>query len=76
MAPSRPNILLIITDQQRFDTIAAHVNNFEVATPGMDLLVNHGVTFGNAFCTAPICAQPEASSHRRPTNRSGSPRWS
>jgi len=58
--PARPNILLILTDQQRFDTLAAHVNSFGAATPGMDSLVRRGVSFENAFCTAPICAPARA----------------
>jgi arylsulfatase A-like enzyme len=52
----RPNILLVFTDQQRFDTISAHVNNFGASTPAMDTLVRRGVTFANAFCTTPICS--------------------
>jgi arylsulfatase A-like enzyme len=40
----RPNIILIITDQQRYETIAAlgfpHVN-----TPHLDRMVNEGVAF-------------------------------
>ena len=39
-APSRPNILLFRTDQQRFDTIRAL---------DMDKLVESGVTFLNAY---------------------------
>ena len=43
----RPNIILIITDQQRYDTIAAlgypHLN-----TPHTDRLVNEGVALHNA----------------------------
>jgi choline-sulfatase len=60
MPPPRPNILLILTDQQRFDTIAAHANSFGAVTPGMDSLVRRGVSFENAFCTAPISAPARA----------------
>jgi arylsulfatase len=56
----RPNIIFIITDQQRFDTIKAlgfdHMN-----TPNMDRLVNEGVSFNNCFITAPSCAPARAS---------------
>ena len=44
MADDRPNIILIITDQQRLDTINAL--GFEhVDTPNLDRLVHEGVTF-------------------------------
>jgi arylsulfatase len=60
MAQGRPNIILIITDQQRFDTI--HALGFPyVDTPNLDRLVNEGVTFTNAFITAPSCAPSRAS---------------
>ena len=51
----RPNVLLILTDQQRFDTISALTNHFDVHTPGMDSLAERGVSFDNAYCTAPVC---------------------
>ena len=56
----KPNILLVMTDQQRWDTIAAHVNHFGASTPGVDYLVRHGVTFRNAYCTSPICSPSRA----------------
>ncbi len=59
LAP-QPNILLILTDQQRFDTIAAHTNAFNVRTPGIDALCRRSVVFENAFCTAPICGPSRA----------------
>lgn len=44
---SKPNILVIITDDQRFGTIHALGNN-EIITPNMDKLVNEGTTFDQA----------------------------
>ena len=58
--PSRPHILLILTDQQRSDTIAAAGGVFGAATPGMDRLCRRGVTFNRAFCTSPICGPARA----------------
>jgi arylsulfatase A-like enzyme len=52
---TRPNVLLVIADQQRFDTIAAGVNNFGAATPNLDAMVRGGVLFSNMFTTCPIC---------------------
>lgn len=44
----RPNIVVLFTDDQRFDTVAA-LGNREVQTPNMDRLVRSGVTFTHAF---------------------------
>ena len=52
MANERPNIILIITDQQRFDTIRALGFPY-VDTPNLDRLVNEGVTFTNALSPPP-----------------------
>ena len=43
----RPNILLLLTDDQRFDTIRA-LGNDEIVTPAMDGLVREGVAFTHA----------------------------
>src|SRR5579885_1199873 len=51
---AKPNILLIITDQQRFDTVAA-LGNTAIYTPNLDRLVRRGVAFSNAYSTAPVC---------------------
>lgn len=51
---ARPNILFIMTDQQRFDTIAA-LGNHDIYTPNLDRLVRRGVAFTNAYSTCPVC---------------------
>ena len=56
----RPNIILIITDQQRFDTIGA-LNAPQVRTPHLDRLVREGVAFDQCYCTAPSCVPSRAS---------------
>ena len=60
MSDKRPNIILIITDQQRFETINAlgypHMN-----TPNLDRLVNEGVSFDNCFITGATCVPSRAS---------------
>lgn len=43
----KPNILLLLTDDQRFDTIAA-LGNPHIATPHMDRLVARGAAFTHA----------------------------
>src|SRR5678815_1881331 len=54
MSSNRPNILFIMTDQQRFDTIAA-LDNAQIYTPNLDRLVRRGVTFSRAYSTCPVC---------------------
>lgn len=57
---TRPNILWICTDQQRYDTIRA-LNNPHINTPNIDRLVAEGVAFTHAFCQSPICTPSRAS---------------
>ena len=60
MPDPRPNIILIMTDQQRFDTIGA-LNAPHVQTPHLDRLVREGVSLGQCYCTAPSCVPSRAS---------------
>jgi arylsulfatase A-like enzyme len=48
MSDKRPNILVLFTDDQRFDTINA-LNNPDVQTPNMDRLVRAGTSFTHAY---------------------------
>ncbi len=48
MPETCPNIIFIITDQQRFDTIGSLGFPY-METPNLDRLVNEGVTFSNCF---------------------------
>jgi arylsulfatase A-like enzyme len=59
----RPNILLLMTDQQRFDTIryvqdelSQYDNFFKIDTPNMDKLLVEGAYFKNAYCQCAVCA--------------------
>src|SRR5438045_8865674 len=54
MSLTRPDILFIMTDQQRFDTIAA-LGNSHIYTPNLDRLVRRGISFSNAYATCPVC---------------------
>jgi len=56
----RPNIIFIMTDQQRFDTIAA-LDFPYMDTPHLDRLVREDVSFDNCFVSAPSCAPARAS---------------
>jgi arylsulfatase A-like enzyme len=48
-AATKPNVLFVLADDQRFDTIAA-LGNSEIKTPNLDKLVGRGFTFSNAYC--------------------------
>ena len=50
----RPNVLLLYTDQQRWDTIRWGGNE-HIHTPNLDALAKSGVLFENAFCNSPVC---------------------
>ncbi len=50
----KPNILFIITDDQRFDTIHA-LGNDEIITPNLDKLMGEGMTFTNAHIAGGTC---------------------
>jgi len=59
-AASRPNIILVITDDQRFDALGC-MGNPVVKTPHIDRLAARGALFSNMFCTTSICATSRAS---------------
>ena len=56
----KPNVIFIITDQQRYDTIRALGYDY-METPHMDKLVREGISFENCFITAASCAPARAS---------------
>ena len=54
MDGNRPNILVIMTDEHRWDCVGTYGNN-EVLTPHIDMLAQDGVRFENCFTCAPLC---------------------
>ena len=56
----RPNVILIVTDDQRNDFLSC-AGNPVLRTPVIDGLAAEGVRFANAFVTTPICAASRAS---------------
>ncbi|WP_298767187.1 family 78 glycoside hydrolase catalytic domain [uncultured Polaribacter sp.] len=56
----KPNIIFILTDDQRFDAIGYAGNKF-VETPEMDDLAKKGTYFKTAIVTTPICAASRTS---------------
>lgn len=53
------NVVIIKTDQQRADTIAA-LGNSHMITPNLDRLVREGISFKHAFCAAATCVASRA----------------
>jgi hypothetical protein len=56
----RPNIVFLLTDDQRWDTMGCAGNPI-IRTPNMDAMAIDGVRFTNAFVTTSICASSRAS---------------
>jgi len=50
----KPNVLYVMCDQLRADTIAA-LGNPHIYTPNFDRLVARGVAFTNNYTTCPVC---------------------
>lgn len=50
----RPNILIIMTDQQRHDTIG-HLGYEHMVTPNLDRVAREGCSYINAYTPNPIC---------------------
>lgn len=59
-AAPRPNVLFILTDDQRWDALGL-AGNRHLKTPNMDRLGREGVYFRNAFCTTSLCSPSRAS---------------
>lgn len=53
--PERPNIIFLLADDQRADSLSSAGHPFS-ETPNIDRLASEGVTFRNAFTVQPICA--------------------
>lgn len=58
-AADPPNVLFLVSDDQRPDTIAA-LGNAAIQTPNLDRLVHRGSVFSNAICANPICSPSRA----------------
>ena len=56
----RPNILVFLTDQQRWDTTGLHGNPLGL-TPALDRLAADGVSVERSFTCQPVCAPSRAS---------------
>lgn len=59
MPPTRPNILLLFSDQQRPDTMGCYGQALPV-TPHLDALAATGVRFEHAYTCQPVCGPARA----------------
>ena len=59
MPETRPNILLITSDQQHWNTLGCL--NPEIQTPHLDALAAQGTLFNRAYCPNPTCTPTRAS---------------
>jgi len=58
--PARPNVLLVISDDQGAWALGCGGNR-EIRTPVLDALAAKGIRFENFFCTSPVCSPARAS---------------
>lgn len=59
MSEKRPNILWIVTDEQRADSLRCYGNPW-AHSPNIDRLAQRGVLYRNAFCQSPVCVSSRA----------------
>lgn len=61
-ALNRPNVVFILTDDQRWDRIGSAEKPFMgIKTPHLDRLADEGARFRNAFVTTSLCSPSRAS---------------
>lgn len=56
----KPNVLLILTDQQRLSTLSCY-GETPCKTPNLDKLAGKSVVFQNAYTATPLCSPARAS---------------
>ena len=59
--PARPNILVLITDQQSAESMSFNIGHQFLNTPNMDALADEGVLFTRAYCANPLCIPSRSS---------------
>ncbi len=62
MGMDRPNILFIMTDEQRWD-YAGYMGQPALATPNLDRLAEHGIAFTRCYSANPVCMPARCSIH-------------
>ena len=71
-----PNILFLITDQQRPDSLGCYGSK-EAKTPNLDALAKDGVVFDNCYVSNPVCCPSRYSlcTGRYPHNHGVTENW-
>jgi arylsulfatase A-like enzyme len=57
---ARPNVLFILTDDQRADALSC-MGHAYLKTPHIDQLASEGLLFRNHYCTTSLCSPSRAS---------------
>jgi len=60
LAAKQPNVVFILTDDQRWDALSC-MGNPHLKTPNIDRLAAEGALFRNHFCTTSLCSPSRAS---------------
>ena len=60
-AAARPNILIVMTDQQFSDALSCRIGRKYLHTPNMDSLAAAGTVFTRAYCPNPLCVPSRTS---------------
>ena len=56
----RPNIVVIVSDDQGYGDISCYEHPDEVSTPNMDRIAAEGVRFTSGYASCPVCAPTRA----------------
>ena len=56
----KPNVLLIVTDQQFADAMSCRIGKKYINTPAMDSLAASGTLYSRAYCANPVCVPSRA----------------
>lgn len=60
METDRPNVVLIVVDQMRADSLSLNSNDKFVSTPTLDMMASQGYNFVNAYSPVPSCVPARA----------------
>jgi arylsulfatase A-like enzyme len=61
VATKKPNVIFIITDQQRASTLRCYGQNEKVHTPSIDRLAREGIRFNSCYASQPVCSPSRSS---------------
>ncbi len=57
----KPNVIFIMTDQQRASTVSCYGRNEQIHTPAIDRLARRGIRFNSCYATQPVCSPSRSS---------------